>query len=256
VTGPGAGFLDLPPRHAKPRSLGLTHVIDKGTPVAAFDGLVASIAHFTDMWKFGWGTAYIDPSLRAKVELLRRHEVLACPGGTLLEIASLRGRTDRLLAWAEDVGFTALEVSNGATEMAAAEKHGLIAKASRRFVVVSEVGTKDPQAVPSLAAYEQEVVADLEAGARWVVVEGRESGTVGLYHQDGRVREELADRLTAAVGPERLVLEAPRRDQQAWFIRRFGPTVNLGNIAPDDVFGLETLRWGLRADTIGLLDEA
>lgn len=253
MTGPGAGFLDLPPRPAKPRSVGLTHVIDRGTPLGVLGGLVGSVAPFADVWKFGWGTAYIDPSLQAKVDLLRRHDVLACPGGTLLEIASLHGRTDRLLAWAEAVGFMALEVSNGATEMAGAEKRKLIARASRHFVVLSEVGTKDPQVVLSPAAYESEVVADLEAGARWVVLEGRESGTVGLYYQDGRVREELAERLTAAVGLEKLVFEAPRKDQQAWFIRRFGPTVNLGNVLPDDVFGLETLRLGLRADTIGLM---
>ena len=95
MTGPGAGFLDLPLRDAKPRSRGLTHVLDKGTPLAIFGAIVEAVADFADVWKFGWGTAYIDPSVPAKVELLRRHGVLACPGGTLLEIASLRGRTDR-----------------------------------------------------------------------------------------------------------------------------------------------------------------
>jgi phosphosulfolactate synthase len=233
--------------------VGLTHVLDKGTPLTVLGGLVGSVAHHCDVWKFGWGTAYVDPSVRAKVELLRSHQLLVCPGGTLLEIASLRGRTDRLLGWAEEVGFTALEVSNGATEMVAATKRRLIAEASRRFVVLSEVGAKDPAVVPRVVAFQEEALADLEAGARWVVLEGRESGTVGLYHRDGRVREELAERVAAAVGLERVVFEAPRKDQQAWFIRRFGPTVNLGNISPDEVLGLETLRLGLRADTIGLL---
>ena len=253
MTGSGAGFLDLPRRDAKPRSRGLTHVIDRGTPLAVFGGVVGSIADFADIWKFGWGTAYVDPSVQAKVELLRRHGVLSCPGGTLLEIASMRGRTDRLLGWAEDVGFTALEVSNGATEMIVADKRRLIAEASRRFVVFSEVGSKDPNVVLPAAAYEEEARADLEAGALWVVLEGRESGTVGLYHQDGRVREDLAERVTAAVGLQRVVFEAPRKDQQAWFIRRFGPGCNLGNVAPNDVLGLETLRLGLRADTLALL---
>lgn len=228
-------------------------MIDRGTPLAVFGALVGSIADFADIWKFGWGTAYVDPSVQAKVELLRRHSVLSCPGGTLLEIASMRGRTDRLLGWAEDVGFTALEVSNGATEMAVADKRRLIAEASRRFVVLSEVGSKDPNVVLPAAAYEEEARADLEAGALWVVLEGRESGTVGLYHQDGRVREDLAERVTAAVGLQRVVFEAPRKDQQAWFIRRFGPGCNLGNVAPNDVLGLETLRLGLRADTLALL---
>ena len=253
MTSPGAGFLDLPPREAKPWYRGLTHVIDRGTPLAVFGALVGSIADFVDIWKFGWGTAYVDPSVQAKVELLRRHSVLSCPGGTLLEIASMRGRTDMLLGWAEDVGFTALEVSNGATEMAVADKRRLIAEASRRFVVLSEVGSKDPNVVLPAAAYEEEARADLEAGALCVVLEGRESGTVGLYHQDGRVREDLAERVTAAVGLQRVVFEAPRKDQQAWFIRRFGPGCNLGNVAPNDVLGLETLRLGLRADTLALL---
>lgn len=228
-------------------------MIDRGTPLAVFGAVVGSIADFADIWKFGWGTAYVDPSVQAKVELLRRHSVLSCPGGTLLEIASMRGRTDRLLGWAEAMGFTALEVSNGATEMAVADKRRLIAEASRRFVVLSEVGSKDPNVVLPAAAYEEEARADLEAGALWVVLEGRESGTVGLYHQDGRVREDLAERVTAAVGLQRVVFEAPRKDQQAWFIRRFGPGCNLGNVAPNDVLGLETLRLGLRADTLALL---
>ena len=253
MRGPGAGFLGLPPRDAKPRSRGLTHVLDKGTPLAIFGPLVEAVAEFTDVWKFGWGTAYIDPSVSAKVELLRRHGVLACPGGTLLEIASLRGRTDRLLGWAKSVGFTALEVSNGAIEMTAAEKRRLIEEAARLFVVFSEVGSKDPEVVLPAAALEAEARADLEAGARWVVLEGRESGTVGLYDQDGRVKADLAERVTAGVGLERVVFEAPLKDQQAWFIRRFGPTVNLANIPPENVFGLETLRLGLRADTIALV---
>ena len=249
--GPGVGFLDLPPRAEKPRSIGLTHVLDKGTPLTVLESHLRSIAPYCDVWKFGWGTAYIDPAARAKVELLRRQDVLTCPGGTLLEIAFLRGRADRLLGWAEEVGFNAV-VSNGATSMGVGEKRRLIAEASRRFVVLSEVGSKDPSVVPAAAAYEEEVMADLHAGARWAVVEGRESGTVGLYHADGRVREDLAERLTAVAGPGRVVFEAPRKDQQAWFIRRFGPSVSLGNIAPEDVLGLETLRLGLRADTIEL----
>ncbi len=245
--------MDLPWRAAKPRSMGLTHVLDKGTPLALFSGLVEAVADFVDIWKFGWGTAYIDPSVRAKVELLQRYDVLACPGGTLAEIASLHGRTDRLLGWAEDVGFTALEISNGATEMTAAEKCRLIAKAARNFVVLSEVGSKDPEVVFPPAAFEAEARTDLEAGARWVVLEGRESGTVGLYDRDGRVREDVVERVAAGVGLDRVVFEAPQKDQQAWFIRYFGPTVNLGNIPPDQVFGLETLRLGLRTDTIALL---
>ena len=250
---PEEGFLDLPTRPLKPRSVGLSHVLDRGTPLAAFAGTVEAVAAFADIWKFGWGTAYIDPSVAEKVEILRDHGVLACPGGTLVEIASQLGRTDRLLRWAADLGFTALEVSNGAIEMSTSEKRTLIAKAAREFVVLSEVGSKDPEAVLSPDAVEVEAQGDLEAGARWVVLEGRESGTVGLYDREGQVREDLVEHVAVSAGLEKIVFEAPLKDQQAWFIRRFGPGVNLGNVPPENVLGLETLRLGLRADTIALL---
>lgn len=253
MTGPGAGFLDLAPRAAKPRAIGLTHVIDTGTPLPAFETLVEWLGDIADVWKFGWGTAYVDPAVRSKVDILRRRGILACPGGTLLEVACLRGRADRFLSWAAEVGFTAVEVSNGATGMSGSDKRMLISQASLHFHVLSEVGSKDPAVVLQPAAWEKEVRADLGAGARWVVLEGRESGSVGLYDPQGRVKEDVVERVTAAVGLERLVFEAPRKEQQAWFIRRFGPNVNMGNISPDDAFGLETLRLGLRADTIALL---
>lgn len=253
MTGPGAGFLDLAPRAAKPRAIGLTHVIDRGTPLPAFETLVEWIGDVADVWKFGWGTAYVDPSLRSKVDILRRHGILACPGGTLLEVACLRGRADRFLSWAAEVGFTAVEVSNGATDLSGSDKRMLISRASPHFHVLSEVGSKDPAVVLEPATWEMEVRADLGAGAHWVVLEGRESGSVGLYDPQRRVKEDVVERVTAAVGLERLVFEAPRKEQQAWFIRHFGPNVNLGNISPDEAFGLETLRLGLRADTIALL---
>lgn len=253
MTGPGAGFLDLAPRVAKPRAIGLTHVIDRGTPLPAFETVVEWIGDVVDVWKFGWGTAYVDPAVRSKVDILRRHEILSCPGGTLLEVACLRGRADRFFGWVAEVGFTAIEVSNGATGMSGSDKRFLIGQASRHLHVLSEVGSKDPAVVLQPATWETEVRADLEAGARWVVLEGRESGSVGLYDPQGRVKEDLVARVTAAIGLERLVFEAPRKEQQAWFIRHFGPNVNLGNISPDDVLGLETLRLGLRADTIALL---
>lgn len=253
MIAPSPGFLDLPARAAKPRAVGLTHVIDRGTPLPAFEALVEWIRDIADVWKFGWGTAYVDPAVRTKVDILRRHQILACPGGTLLEVARLRGRVDRFLAWARHIGFAAIEISNGATEMSGRDKQLLISQAALHFQVFSEVGSKDPAVVLEPVAWEAEARADLEAGAQWVVLEGRESGTVGLYDREGLVREDLAERVAAGIGLERLVFEAPRKDQQAWFIRRFGPNVNLGNVSPGEALGLETLRLGLRADTIELL---
>jgi phosphosulfolactate synthase len=246
-----ASFLDLPSRSGKPRSVGITMVLDKGMPLAWVESLVAAAGEFMDVWKMGWGTAYLERDVAAKVDLLRSHGIQASVGGTLLEIAWMQGRAGACLDWASSVGFPCVEVSNGSVGLPPGEKASLIAQAARRFVVLSEVGSKDPRicAVPS--AWMDEVARDLDAGATWVVAEGRESGTVGLYEPDGSVREALVEALSA-VSTNRVVFEAPRKDQQAWLIRRLGPDVSLGNVAPSEVMGLEALRLGLRADTIGV----
>jgi len=244
--------LDLPERPAKPRRVGLTHVLDKGTPAAHAADALCSCAPYTDVWKFGWGTAYVDPDLAAKVALVSEHDVLSCLGGTLLEVAWAQGRTEELLAWAATVGFACVEVSRGATAMAPEEKASLIERAARRFTVVSEVGRKQAAERMLPSEWAAEVSADLTAGATWVLAEGRESGTVGIYDGAGDVQDDIVSAVVDAAGIERIVFEAPSKDQQAWFVQRFGANVNLANVAIGDVLGLETLRLGLRADTIDL----
>jgi phosphosulfolactate synthase len=246
-----ASFLDLPGRSGKPRPAGITMVLDKGMPIPWVEPLLPAAAQFMDVWKMGWGTAYLEPGIAGKVALLGRYGVWASVGGTLLEIAWAQGRAPACLDWAAEVGFPCVEVSNGSVGMPAGAKAALIAEAARRFVVLSEVGSKDPRARPGASAWADEMARDLDAGATWVVAEGRESGTVGLYEPDGSVRKALVDALVA-VDPGRVLFEAPRKDQQAWLIRHLGPDVNLGNVAPTEVMGLEALRLGLRADTIGL----
>lgn len=245
-------FLELPARSRKPRASGLTHVLDKGTPLHAVEALLDSTAPFVDLWKFGWGTAYVDRTIEAKTQLLVNRECPPCIGGTLLEIAWAQGKAAGLLAWARATGFSCVEVSNGAVDMPPEEKWRLIECAARDFIVVSEVGSKNPDALAQSDLYVTEASRDLEHGARWVIVEGRESGAVGLYNSEGTVREDIVFPLVEAIGVQRLIFEAPRKEQQAWFIRTFGSDVNLGNIVPTEVLGLETLRLGLRADTIEL----
>ena len=249
-TPPSPDFLDLPTRGSKPRFGGLTHVLDKGLPLAELESLLRGSGTFVDLWKFGWGTAYLDPEIQEKVAVLTRRHIRACIGGTILEVAWMQDKDERLLSWAAEVGFPCVEVSNGAVEMPAREKRRLIAAATRRFTVLAEVGSKDPLVEIAPAHWAAEMAADLEAGATWVLAEGRESGTIGLYTPEGAVREDVVTAVTAAVGRHRIIFEAPRKDQQAWFIRQFGPDVNLGNVLPADVMGLEALRLGLRADTI------
>ena len=256
-TAPGAslwtpGFLDVPARTAKPRQTGLLHVLDAGMSLGECRQHLAAAGPVIDIWKFGWGTAYLDPALDRKLTQLHAAEVRSCLGGTLLEIAWLQGKESECLAWAHDVGFACVEVSRGVADMTAAEKHELVRKAAESFVVLTEVGRKDPEHVMAPREWAEEIAGDLDTGARWVLTEGRESGTVGLYRPDGSVREDVVAAVTSVDGANRILFEAPRKDQQAWLIRAFGPDVNLANIALDEAMALETLRLGLRADTFDL----
>lgn len=250
VTTPS--FLTLPERRGKPRATGLTHVLDTGVSVVTTEAVLATAGEYVDLWKFGWGTAYLDKALPAKLDLLADADVQPCVGGTLLEIAWMQGKDGACLDWAHDVGFPCVEVSRGVAPMPRESKVDLIRRASARFVVLAEVGSKDPRAALDPAEWTAEVRGDLEAGARWVVAEGRESGTVGVYRADGSVREEIVAAVLRGAPVESVLFEAPGKDQQAWFINTFGAEVNLANVALDDALGLETLRRGLRADTCAL----
>lgn len=245
-------FLTLPERSAKPRTVGLTHVLDKGLTVESARSVLGTAAPYMDVWKFGWGTAYVDVGLPEKLELLRAHGVRSCLGGTLLEISWAQGRAEDCLDWAAEAGFDCVEISRGVAPMTLADKHGLLRLAAQRFVVLSEVGSKDPARALTADQWTREVADDLAAGARWVITEGRESGTVGIYREDGSVREDIVAAAVRGGGVDRLLFEAPRKDQQAWLVRAFGPDVNLANIPADQVVALETLRLGLRADTCDL----
>jgi phosphosulfolactate synthase len=249
-------FLAVPERAGKPRRRGITHVLDKGLPAGEAEALLEVCGGYVDVWKLGWGTAYLDPGVPAKIALLGAHGVLACTGGTLLEVAWQQGVVDDFLDWAGQAGFPCVEVSCGAVGMTTAEKQDLVATAAQRFLVLGEIGAKDPRVEVSPGAWALAAAADLEAGATWVVTEGRESGTVGLYTPDGQVRGDVVEAVVAAVGVDAVVFEAPRKDQQAWLIRRFGADVNLGNVVPAEVLGLEALRLGLRADTIAATDRS
>lgn len=248
-------FLVLPERSVKPRRRGLTHVLDKGLSVRAFESLLESRASMIDFVKLGWGTSYVSPGLAAKVAICRDAGVRLTPGGTLFEAAHRQGRVAEYARWLQGFGITEVEVSNGALPIPPAEKQAAIRSLAADFTVISEVGSKRPHDEVVIARWVEEFLGDLEAGAALVIAEGRESGTVGLYGPGGQVRPRLVDAIVNEVPTDRVIFEAPRRDQQVWFIRRLGHDVNLGNVAPEEVAALETLRLGLRADTIDLLPE-
>ena len=247
-------FLDTAARTAKPRRSGITHVIDKGTPPGAMDALLTAHGAVVDVWKFGFGTAYVDTALASKIELLKSHDVKACPGGTLLEAAWWQGRTEAFFEWARGFGFGCIEVSRGATDLPGTAKRALIGAArGHGFEVFAEVGSKDPGEPAVPARWLDEARRDVDSGACWLVAEGRESGTVGLYEADGSVRTELVDTLESLGEDVPVVYEAPRREQQAWLVNHLGANVNLANISPEEVLGVEALRRGLRSDTLGAL---
>ncbi len=246
-----ATFLDTPERTAKPRERGLTHVIDRGLSVAAVDGLMETAGQAVDIVKLGWGTAVVSANLKAKLERYAAHGVPVVLGGTLTEVAIRQGRVEGLVGWLHELGLRHVEISDGTIELDQGEKHELIARLAKEFTVLSEVGSKDAQAIMAPYVWIERIQGDLDAGAWKVIAEARESGTAGIFRADGEVRSGLIDEIAHAIDPDRMIFEAPRRDQQAWLLKFFGPNANLGNIAPDEVLSLETLRLGLRSETVG-----
>ena len=241
----------IPSRPAKPRSVGRTHILDKGQGVAAIHDLMTIAAEFVDLAKLGWGTGVVTPNLEAKIEVYRRHAIEVCFGGTLLELAYMQGRLDEFADWVEQLGVESVEVSDGTVEFAGDDKVRTIEKLASRFTVYSEVGSKDAAAIVSPIRWVRAIKRELEAGSDSVILEGRESGTAGLYRQSGEIRMGLIDEIIeSGVPADRLVFEAPNKAQQVWLLKNQGPDVNLGNIAVEDALSLETLRLGLRADTL------
>jgi phosphosulfolactate synthase len=247
----GQGPLKLPERSSKPREVGITHVVDAGLSVRQVDDVVEVAGQSIDLVKLGWGTALVTENLAPKLELLRRHDIPVVLGGTLTELAIRQGRVDGLVAWLRELGLRHVEISDGTIALDPAEKRGLIARLAKEFTVLSEVGSKDVEEIMAPYRWVEQIEAELEAGAWKVIAEARESGTAGIYRADGEPRMGLIDEIAHAVDPARLLFEAPRKDQQVFLLRRFGSDANLGNIAPGDVLSLETLRLGLRSDTMG-----
>jgi phosphosulfolactate synthase len=228
-------------------------VIDNGLPHRAFADAIESGAQYIDVVKFGWGTALVTPDIERKLDRLREHGIGWYFGGTLFEKFVRQDRFQSFLTLCRLCDCEYIEVSNGTIEMTSAEKAHYIRRCADEFIVLSEVGYKDAGRSSALTASElvDAVASDLEAGATKIITEARESGRSGICTPDGRPREDLLDALLASgVDTDDLLFEAPNKDLQTHFVKLVGPNVNLGNIAPTDVIGLETLRLGLRSDTL------
>jgi phosphosulfolactate synthase len=250
--------LTLPRRAAKPRETGLTMVIDGGIPLGLFTDLVEFGAEYIDYVKFGWGTSIVTNCLPEKIAVLESNDIGFYFGGTLFEKFVHQGRFEDYRRMLEHHECRHVEVSNGTIDMSNAEKAGYIRKLAPDYTVVSEVGFKDPGRSEMLAPSEWIacISEDLDAGASLVTLEARESGKSGICRPDGALRYGLVEDVLHAGIPERqLLFEAPTSALQTHLISRIGPDVNLGNIPAQGVIGTETLRLGLRADTLTTFEQ-
>jgi phosphosulfolactate synthase len=235
-------MLDFEPHH------GLTHVIDKGLGPRAWEDVLDVAGDLISIVKLGWGTAAVTRGLERKLDVLREKPVVI--GGTYFEVVYSKGKLDEYKSWLQDLGLTHVEISDGTVEIPRERKLELIADFARDFTVLSEVGSKNSSVEYRAEQWIQWLQEDLDAGAWKVITEAREGGTAGIFDSSGGMRTELIGEIAMAVGPVHVVFEAPTKAAQAWFIKQFGPSVNLGNIPPDEVIPLETLRLGLRGDTL------
>lgn len=246
-------MLWLPKRTEKPRADGMTWLIDPGLPTRYFEDVIQSVHPLVDLVKFGWGTAVVSPDLERKIRCLNEFGVDFCFGGTLFEKCYAQERLPEYRAFLIRHGCRTVEISNGTVNMDNHEKARLIGAFAEEFRVVSEVGYKDAARSLNLhpSRWIDYIAEDLAAGASKTITEARESGTSGICRADGEVRFGLIEEiLDSGLDQSRIVFEAPNKALQAYFVTRVGPNVNMANIAFDDVIGLETLRLGLRADTL------
>ena len=243
-------IIGLPDRPEKPRHKGLTHMLDKALGPRQIRDILDTAAEVIDLVKLGWGTAAITPNLETKLALYREADLPIYFGGTLFEAFFLRDQIDAYRRLLDDLGVRHVEISDGSVSMPQEEKLRAIELFAQDFTVLSEVGSKDANNIMPPYRWVEAMQAELEAGSWKVIAESRETGTAGLFRPNGEVRTGLVDEIVARVDPRDIIFEAPHKMQQVWFIKHQGANVNLGNIAPSEVIPLETLRLGLRGDTL------
>ena len=249
-------FLELPERTVKPRQEGLTILIDNGVPTQSFIDVVDSCSHLIDLVKFGWCTSLVTKDINQKIEHLVSTEVEFYFGGTLFEKAWQQNKLDSLYEYFKRYSCKYVEISNGTVDLTNHEKAKYISDFSQEFKVFSEVGYKSSERSLNLLPqyWIEYILEDLEAGAIKVITESRENGHSGICSADGKLKCELVQEILSVVAPEFLIFEAPNKSLQTYFIKHLGSNVNLGNISFNDVIGLETLRLGLRSDTLTLFE--
>jgi len=230
------------------RNGGLTHVLDKGLGPRGWEDVLETAGEHIDIVKLGWGTSYVTNNLARKLEVLKDKPVVI--GGTFFEVVYVKDKLDEYKRWLSSLGIEHVEISDGTVEIPRERKLELIADFARDFIVLSEVGSKDSEVVFAPYQWVQWIKEEKAAGAWKVITEAREGGSAGIFRKDGDMRTGLIDEIAHEIDFHDLVWEAPTKASQAWFIKHFGADVNLGNIPPEEVISLETLRLGLRGDTL------
>ena len=242
----------MPERNLKPRASGITMVMDKGLSISEVHNFM-SIAHpHVDIVKLGFGTSVVTPNLREKIEAYQSYDIPVYFGGTLFEAFLIRNQFDDYIAICKDYKIEYMEVSDGSITIPHAEKCGYIEKLTKHGTILSEVGSKDAAHIIPPYKWIELMRAELEAGSSYVIAEAREAGNVGIYRGSGEVREGLVQEILTQIPGERIIWEAPQKDQQLYFLELLGCNVNLGNIAPTEVIPLEAMRVGLRGDSFHL----
>lgn len=242
----------IPERNLKPRTDGITMVMDKGLSINEVHNFM-SISHpHVDIVKLGFGTSFVTPNLHEKIEAYQQYNVPVYFGGTLFEAFLIRNQFDDYISICKEYHINYMEVSDGSITIPHAEKCGYIEKLTKFGTVLSEVGSKDAEHIIPPYKWIELMRAELEAGSSYVIAEAREAGNVGIYRGTGEVREGLVQEILTQIPGERIIWEAPQKAQQLYFLELLGCNVNLGNIAPTEVIPLEAMRLGLRGDTFHL----
>lgn len=239
----------IPERSVKPRQVGLTMVMDKGLSTREAEDFLSVCGSYVDVIKLGWGTSFVTPNLQEKLKLYKKAGIPVYFGGTLFEAFIVRGMFDQYVEILEKYELEYAEVSDGSIELDHDLKCDFINKLSKKVTVLSEVGSKDVDKIIPPYKWIKLMQDELEAGAWKVIGEARESGNVGLFRSTGEVRSGLVEEILTKIPFENIIWEAPQKAQQVWFIKLLGSNVNLGNIAPNELVPLETIRIGLRGDT-------
>ncbi|MFI5129263.1 MAG: phosphosulfolactate synthase [Chitinophagales bacterium] len=242
----------IPDRVKKPRSSGVTMIMDKGLSVNEAQNFLSVCHPHVDILKLGFGTSFVTPNLKEKLEIYQSYDIPVYFGGTLFEAFLIRNQFDDYLKVCEQYGISYMEVSDGSITIPHSEKCGYIEKMTKYGTVLSEVGSKDAAHIIPPYKWIELMKAELNAGSTYVIAEAREAGNVGIYRGTGEVREGLVQEILTQIPGEKIIWEAPQKAQQLYFIELLGCNVNLGNIAPSEVIPLEAMRVGLRGDTFDL----